>query len=271
MNFKKLYLTITTSCILPFVLTNVATANTDNKQSLIYKIEASQARLNRLVTGPVVSSIGGVPAEPVHSFVWDGKGSVAIKGEAHLEIDPVNNTGKITAEWQDENGSWTWTQNMFKAPSHGTGLQIDSSAKTTTLIKGDAVTTNVYLHGDTKAAPPVLPTVFSLLATWGPAQITLNGLAFSNPNKGPVPNWLGHSMTSVGVRDANGMVKTKTGEIYDFSQGANGAVDNDDLELHLIFHDMPLPKGKKTANFPERIQFMYHLVFEKVKLSINKK
>ncbi len=271
MNLKKLYLIITASCILPFVLTNSAAANTDNEPTLIYKIEASQARLNRLVTGDVVASIDGVPAEPVHSFVWDGKGSVPITGEAHLEIDPVNNTGTIKAEWQDENGSWTWTQTTFKAPRHGAGLRIDSSAKTTTLIKDDAITTNVYLHGDTKAAPPVLPTTFSLLATWGPAQITHNGIPFSNPNKGPVPNWLGHSMTSVGVRDANGVVKTKTGEIYDFSQGANGAVDNDDLELHLVFHDMPLPKGKKTANFPERIQFMYHLIFEKVELSIKKK
>lgn len=271
MNFKKLYLPVAAACILPFILTNVATANADKKSSLIYKIEATQARLNRLVTGEVVASIDGVPAEPVHSFVWDGNGSVAIKGEAHLEIDPVNNTGEIYAEWQDENGSWTWTQETFVAPRHASGLRIDSSAKTTTLIKGDAVTTNVYLHGDTKAAPPVLPTVFSLLATWGPAQITHNGVPFNNPNNGPVPNWLGHSMTSVGVRDANGVVKTKTGEIYDFSQGANGAVDNDDLELHLVFHDMPIPKGEKTANFPERIQFMYHLVFEKVKLDIKKK
>jgi hypothetical protein len=52
---------------------------------------------------------------------------------------------------------------------------------------------NVYLHGDTTAGGPVLPTVFNLLTTWGPAEITLNGQPFENTLDG-TPLWPGHTI-----------------------------------------------------------------------------
>jgi len=267
-------------CLIPLSFANNSIASPDdndnkdddssNKQSqLIYEIKASKPRLNRRVTGDVIASVDGVPAEPVDSFVWDGNGSVPVKGKARLKIDPVANTGEIWVEWEDQNGYWTYHQKHFAPPPHPTGLRLGASASTTELVLSDPVTTNVYLHGDTTAAAPVVPTVFNLLTTWGPAQITHNGIPFDNPFDGPVPAWAGHTMTTVGVRNPDGTVRTTSGGIYDFSQAGNGAVDQDDLEFHLVFHDAPGPN--MTGNLPAPLSFFYHLTFEKVKVEIKQR
>ena len=211
--------------------------------------------------------MNGVPAEPVDSFVWDGVGSTPIKGSVKLEIDPVANTGKIRAKWTDENGEWTFVQTAFVSPGHPTGLRIGPSAATTELVTDDPVTTNVYLHGDTGAGGPVLPTVFNLLATWGPARVTLNGQPFENPFDGPAPLWAAHTMLTVGVRNDDGTVRTVDGDIFNpMVTPANGAVDNGRLEFHLVFHDAPGPT--MTSNFPPPLAFFYHLTFRDVKVKI---
>jgi hypothetical protein len=38
-----------------------------------------------------------------------------------------------------------------------------------TKIGNDSVAINHWEHGNTNAGPPVLPTVFTYVATWGPA------------------------------------------------------------------------------------------------------
>lgn len=234
---------------------------------LVYEIKASKPRLNRRVTGDVVASVDGVVAEPVDSFVWDGSGSVPVEGKAKLKIDPVANTGKIWVEWEDRNGSWTYEQSFFAPPSHPTGLRLGASAGATEFELTDPVTTNVYLHGDTGAAGPVLPTVFNLLATWGPATVTRNGEVFANPFDGPVPQWAGHTMTTLGVRGSDGSVRTTSGEIFSFARASEGAVDQNDLEFHLVFHDVPGPQA--TGNLPPPLSFFYHLTFEKVSVKIH--
>jgi len=257
------------ACLIPLSYTSSVFAGPEDGSRLVYEINASQPRLNRQVTGEVVSWVNGVPAEPVDSFVWDGTGSTPVKGEATIKIDPVANTGFIHVEWKDRNGEWTYHQERYAPPPHPTGLRLAASASNTELELTDPVTTNVYLHGDTSAAGPVLPTVFNLLATWGPAVITRNGIAFDNPFDGPTPEWVGHTMTTLGVRGDDGSVRTTTGEIFNFSQAGNGAVDQNDLEFHLVFHDAPGPKA--TGNLPPPLSFFYHLTFENVKIQIKQR
>lgn len=232
-----------------------------------YKIKAGNATLNRKVMGEVATEVNGVPASPVHSFVWDGDGVTPIKAKAEVKINPVTNSGEITAEWKDENGEWTFKQTAFSPPPHSTGLRVGPSASSTELVMDDPVTTNVYLHGNTTAGGPVLPTDFNLLATWGPAEVTLNGQPFNNPFDGPAPLWVAHTMTTVGVRNsADGTVRTTNGDIFNPMAAANGAVDNDDLEFHLVFHEAPGPAV--DGNFPPPHAFFYHLTFEDVKIDI---
>lgn len=265
------YIYIASTLLLVALIAGVAllqppTITAQGGDQLAYEVVAGNARLNRLVTGEVTADVDGVPAEPVHSFVWDGEGSVPIEGTATVEIDPVANTGEITAEWSDEHGDWTFSQTVFAPPPHATGLRIGPSASSTELVEDDPVTTNVYLHGDTTAGGPVLPTLFNFLATWGPAEVTLNGEPFENPFDGPAPLWVAHTMTTVGARNVDGTVRTVDGGIFNPMAGANGDVDNDDLEFHIVFHDAPGPG--MTANFPPPHSFFYHLTFEDVQLEI---
>ncbi|VAX05606.1 hypothetical protein MNBD_GAMMA25-1057 [hydrothermal vent metagenome] len=243
----------------------IADPDDEKKARLVYEVKASNASLQRRVTGPIVASVNGVAAEPVDSFVWDGNGSVPIKGWAKLKIDPVANTGKIMAQWEDENGHWTYKQTMFVAPGHPTGARIGSSLSSTILEVGDSVMTNVYLHGDTTAGGPVMPTQLNLLTTWGPAEVTLNGESFDNPYDGPLPLWAGHTMTAVGARGEDRTIRTESGGIFSIMKKSEGVVDNDDLEFHLVFHDAP---GPLTGNVPPPLSFFYHLTFEDVKISI---
>ena len=229
-------------------------------------VRASGAHLIRRVMGPVANSVNGVPAEPVDAFDWAGNNIMPIEGHAKLEIDPVANTGSIRAEWEDEYGHWTYRQTLFAPPPHPTGLRIGPSKDSTTMIMGDPVTTNVYLHGDTTAGGPVIPTVFNLLSTWGPARVTLNGEPFDNPFDGPAPMWAGHTMVSEGVRDADGAVRTTAGEIFNMMKKSEGISYPDELVFHLVFHDAPGPE--MTANVPPPLSFFYHVSFNKVKVKI---
>lgn len=235
----------------------------------IYEVQADNARLNRKVTGEVTAFVDGVPAEPVHSFVWDGDGSAAVAGSASVEVDAASNTGEIKVQWTDEHGDWEFTQTNFAPPPHSSGLRVGPDASNTDLVFDDPITTNIYLHGNTTAGGPVLPTLFNLLATWGPAEVTLNGEPFENPFDGPVPLWAAHTMTTVGARNSDGTVRTVDGGIFNpIVNPANGAVDNDDLEFHLVFHDAP---GPMTNNFPPPHSFFYHLVFEDVRIELSQR
>jgi len=252
--------------LIPTASLFAASINTATAGTLIYEIEAKNARLIRNVTGPVIASVDGVAAEPVDSFVWSGSGTSMIKAELKLKIDVIRNTGEIYAEWEDKNGEWTYRQTRFALPDHPTGARVGPSINDIELIKTDPVTTNVYLHGDSGAAAPLIPTVLNLLATWGPAEITHNGIPFDNPFDGPVPSWIGHTMTTEGLRGDDGSVRTVTGGIYNPMHAAKGAVDHNDLEFHLVFHDAPGPA--KTTNIPPPVSFFYHITFEDVKINI---
>ena len=234
--------------------------------ALIYRVTATAAVRNRAVTGTVIADVDGVPAEPVDSFVWDGNNSAVLSaGTATLEVNPIDNTGTINVTWTDEHGDWTLTQTAFAPPGHPTGTRLGPSVTGTQNVSADPITTNVYLHGDTTSGGPVLPTVFNLVTTWGPADVTLNGNPFLNTFDGPAPKWFTHTMTTIGVRGADRTVRTEAGGIYNMGLLDQGAVDLDDLEFHLVFHDAPMPI---TTNVPPKFSFFYHITFEDVTVEI---
>ncbi|MFO8035238.1 MAG: hypothetical protein R6U57_01220 [Anaerolineales bacterium] len=248
--------------------TDIAAAESDNLQ---YEVKGEGARLVRKVTGEVTNDVQGIPAEPVHSFLWDGNGVTDIEGEVSVEIDPEANTGEIKAEWTDSDGNeWTLEQTMFAPPPHPTGFQV-GSVEIDRYVTDDPVATNVYLHGDTTAGGPVLPTIFNYMATWVPAEDTLNGEPFENPFGGPTPHWVTHIMLTAGVRDSAGQVKVLDSEgnetIYNPTLQSNEAVvDDGDLEFHVVFHDVPGPEA--TENFPPPLSFFYHVQFEDVSFEV---
>jgi hypothetical protein len=235
-------------------------------QELRYRVTASKPRLNRRLMGPPERFVAGVPAEPVDSMCWNGEGSVPIEGTFVAEVTPGSSLGHIFARWTDENGRWTYDQTMFFHPDHhASGVRLGSSVTGIDTIINEGIAYNVYLHGDTAAGMPVLPTIFTYLATWGPAVVTRNGRAFENIFEIPAPRWLGHVMVTEGVRRPDGTVRTLFDEIYNPSQAALGAVERGDIEVHLAFHDDLSPQ---TGNIPPPFSFFYHLLFEDVRIEI---
>ncbi len=233
---------------------------------LRYVVRASGARLNRRLMGPVRRDVHGVPAEPVDSFVWDGVGSTPIEGSIVIDVQPMTNTGIVEAKWTDENGRWTYTQKRFRHPDHHpSGARVGSSIDRIDALLNEGISHNVYLHGDTASGQPVLPTVFAYLAAWGPAAVTRNGKPFENPFELPAPLWIGHLMVTEGTRRPDGTVRTLSGEIYNPSRAAEGAVEPGDVEVHLTFHDEVFPT---TSSVPHLFSFFYHLVFEDVSIEI---
>lgn len=234
--------------------------------SLVYRVAAGSPRLNRRILGPVRRWLDGVAAEPVDSACWSGEGSVPIEGRLELELDPTTNTGHIIATWTDMNGVWTYEQTRFIHPGHhSSGVRIGSSMFQVDTVINEGIAANVYLHGDTGAGMPLLPTVFAFVAAWGPVRVTLNGEPFDNPFEIPAPLWLGHVMVTEGVRQPDGSVRTLAGGIYNPTHASEGAVEPGDVEAHLVFHDDLRPV---TSNVPDLYSFFYHVVFEDVRIEI---
>jgi hypothetical protein len=235
-------------------------------KALRYRITASKPRLNRRLMAPPTRFVQGVPSEPVDSMCWNGEGSVPIEGSIVVDVMPMRNVGRIAAEWTDENGEWSYKQKRFTHPDHhSSGVRIGPSVTRIDTIINEGIAHNVYLHGDTAAGMPVMPTTFTYLATWGPAHVIHNGEVFRNPFEIPAPLWLGHLMVTEGVRRSDGTVRTLSDEIYNPSHAAEGAVEQGDLEVHLTFHDDLFPV---TGNVPPPFSFFYHLVFEDVQIEI---
>ena len=233
-------------------------------QELRYRVTARSPRLNRRLMGPPERFVQGVPSEPVDSFCWNGVGSVPIEGTFVLDVYPMRNVGHISARWTDENGTWTYDQTRFIHPDHhSSGVRVGPTVAHVDDVLNEAIAHNVYLHGDTMAGMPVLPTVFTYIATWGPADVTHDGEIFRNPFEIPAPQWAGHVMVTEGVRRPDGTVRTLSNEIYDPSKSREGAVETGDIEVHLTFHDDLFPN---TGNVPPPFSFFYHLVFEDVRI-----
>ena len=233
---------------------------------LRYRVVGTNPRLNRRMMGPAQRLVQGVPAEPVDSMCWNGEGSVWIRGRFEMDVEPMRNLGHVRATWTDENGEWTYEQTRFIHPDHhSSGVRIGPTVGRLDTVINEGIVHNVYLHGDTAAGMPVMPTVFTYLAAWGPADVTLDGQQFRNPYEIPAPQWDGHVMVTEGVRRPDGTVRTLTGEIYNPSRSREGAVEPGDLEVHLTFHDDMLPL---TGNVPPHFSFFYHLVFEDVRIEL---
>ena len=231
-----------------------------------YQVVAEQGYLHRRVTGKVTTDVEGIPAEPVDSMTYDGVGAVPIQGRLVLEVSPVTQDGLMVVHWTDRNGEWTVVQRRFHHPEHLSGVRIGPSVGTTENQVNLGVATNVYMHGDTTAGMPSLPTLFAYLGAWGPVHVKRNGKPFENPYELPAPDWIGHMMVTEGVRQPDGTVRAKDGSIYNpMKHATSGATEPYDMEVHFTFHDERFPR---TDNVSSLFQFQYHLIFEEVSLRV---
>ena len=202
---------------------------------------------------------GQTPKGGIDAFSYDGSGHVKLKsGTIDVDVDPITQTGIINASWVDnENNNWSFVQTQFTPARQLYFEGVLPNGTASTRIGNDSVAINHWLHGNTNAGPPVLPTVFTYLATWGPGELWKNG-----ESRGTLH---GHMMLTDGVREpTSGKVFTanKT-SAYNPMNPADGYSDPNTAQVHLIIQS---PPGPMTNNFPPQFEFTDHLMFYDIKL-----
>jgi hypothetical protein len=118
------------------------------------------------------------------------------------------------------------------------------------------VATNIIQHGGTGIGTRLMPQVYSYVAFWGVAELTIDGSVVAS-------NRLVHGMITNDVRDENYQL------VFD------DGVDNSDIQLHLILPPMivtptgpmpsPVPTGFTLPNGME--QPFLHIMYEDVGIS----
>jgi len=173
-------------------------------------------------------------ADSKNRFCYDGSCIIRGDGDIDINLDPEANTGTITATFSGSDGDWKVVANKFK------------------MIK-----TDVYLHGatggdvDASMSPPVLPKVWTYVATWGPAKVFHNGkLAWMGP---------GHLMVTEEVRDpVTGKVDFKGPmKVKDYP----GSIFNKHaMQVHFVAHPMEDPTKGYLPPYTKFLHLMYETV-----------
>jgi hypothetical protein len=202
---------------------------------------------------------GQTPEGGIDAFSYDGSGHVKLKsGVIDVDVDPITQTGVINASWVDnENNNWSFTQTQFMQGQelYFEGILPNGTAKIT--LGNDSIAVNHLEHGNTKAGPPVLPTVFTYVGTWGPGELLKNG-----ENLG---TFGAHMMLTDGVRDpiSGKVFSSDRTTPFNPMKPEDGYSDPNAAQVHLIIQS---PMGQMTNNFPPQFEFTYHLMFYDIKL-----
>jgi hypothetical protein len=196
---------------------------------------------------------GTTPKGGHDAFSYDGSGHKRITGNVQVDLDPITNTGSITAQWTDPEGNnWTYKQTKFAG---GNEMYIGETHDgiTQTKLDLDPIAINHFEHGTTAAGPTIEPTLFVYLASWGPAEVFKNG-----KSEGTFET---HMMLTEGARDVeSGKIFQNDGTTpYSPMSPENSAVNHNTAQLHLVYHTAPAPE--MTANFPPPFEVFEHTMF----------
>ena len=169
--------------------------------------------------------------ESMNRFCYDGSCIIHGTGNIDITVDPETNSGEITATFSGSDGEWRIVANSFQM-----------------------IRTDVNLHGatggdvDPELSPPLLPQVWTYLATWGPGQAFLNGeLAWMGPT---------HMMFTEQVRNAeDGKVDFK-GPMMAKEYG--GSIYNSHaVQVHIVSHPPGDPVQGYLPPYPKFVHLMY--------------
>ncbi len=167
-------------------------------------------------------------------FCYDGSCVLRGEGEITIGLNPETNSGRVEAEFNGPDGRWRIVQDSFKK-----------------------IATDVHLHGatggdvDKKLSPPVLPQVWTYVATWGPGRAYHNGkLVWTGPT---------HLMVTEQVRDP------ETGKVdYKGPAAAGsypGGVHNKrGIQVHFVSHPEETPVKGYLPPFTKFVHLMWDTV-----------
>ena len=182
------------------------------------------------------------------NFSHDGSRVVPLIGKAKVALDTDRNTG--TASFTiygtiNPEKSKTYTGEItlyYRVGKGGPAFQ------------EGGVADFIYLHGDTKQDAPVMPKSRTFLASWGQADVYINGnLVY--------PKLMAHIMFTERARDpkTQAIYNKDRSDFYSPKTPADGSiVDPNGRELHFVAHSMKEDKG----NFPPHTVWL-HVNFER--------
>lgn len=183
------------------------------------------------------------------NFNYDGTKVVPFKGKAVVNVNARRNTGNMEVTF---NG----TINPEKGQTYSGDIKIvyKKFAEGPVFWEG-GIADFVWLHGDTKQGPPVMPKVRTYLASWGPADVFVNGeLVYEGLD--------GHMMYTERSRDADTYAiysKDRSG-FFSPMDPANYSIANpDEREIHFVAHS----NDEDSGNFPPN-KVWIHLNFTDV-------
>lgn len=241
---------IVTAMLFMVLFTNV-TANGDTGGSgkvdganQVLAFEGSHAPVWHL-TASSPQLIGGYG----DNFNYDGSRVVPMLGKAKVILDAERDGGAMVVKVKG-------TINPEKGKTYTGDITIHYAiAKDGPAYREGGVADFIYLHGETKQGPPVMPKVKSFLAAWGTADIYINDeLVYRGLD--------GHMMYTERTRDpkSKAIYNRDRSGFYSHKDPGNGSIfDSNGRELHFVAHSMEKDKG----NFPPHSVWI-HLNFANV-------
>ncbi|MEE8391223.1 MAG: hypothetical protein V3S14_10570, partial [Anaerolineae bacterium] len=194
----------------------------EGQHDSVWRLKASNGRL-----------IGGYG----DNFSYDGSKVVAVPGEAQVLLDVGKDTGTMSV-------TFTGTINPEKDRTYSGEIKLvyNQFMGTMPFMEG-GVADFVILHGDSGQEAPVVPKIRTFLATWGPADLYVNGeLVYQGLG--------GHMMLTERSRDlTTNAIYADAGRtaFYSPMEPSKGyIVAPDEWELHFVAHTFV----KDPNNFP---------------------
>ncbi len=250
----KLFLLISLSLYLLFFSLNVFASGGNDEKMIIEDVTSDDGVMGFLgehdanwkleATDPLL--IGGYG----DNFNYDGSNTKLLSGTAVVNVNAETNTGIIEVVFEgtiNPEANVTYTGEIK--------IVFDKFAEDAPFWEG-GIADFVYLHGATKQGPPVMPKVITYLASWGMADVYVNGeLVYENLD--------GHMMYTERSRDVDTFAiynSDMTGFFSPADPGNSSIADPDEREIHFVVHDTT----SDTDNFPPNAIWI-HLNFTNVK------
>jgi hypothetical protein len=184
------------------------------------------------------------------NFNYDGSNVSPLFGKAMVKLDANRNAGIMVVNLKG-------TINPQKGKTYTGDItmyyRIDQGGPA---YREGGVADFIYLHGDTKQGPPLMPKLRTYLAAWGSADVYVNDkLVYQNLD--------GHMMLTERSRDIKTRAiynKDRSG-FYSPNDPSNASIaDPDSQELHFVAHSSQADK----KNVPPHTVWI-HINFEHVK------
>jgi hypothetical protein len=184
------------------------------------------------------------------NFAYDGEDVTPLEGSATVDVNVAEDTGTMEVTF---NG----TINPEKGVTYSGDIRMvyEQFSAAGSEFKEGGIADYIYLHGDTGQEAPVMPTVRSYLASWGPVDIYVDG-------EKVYEKLVGHMMLTEGARhrDTYAIYAADGESFYSPKEPVDSSIAHPERRaLHFVAHTTKQDGG----NFPPHTVWI-HVNFQDV-------